>query len=532
VGTRGGLSAFVIVGWLTALSLGASSVSADVAPADLLQSRCGACHQHLDGGKLNRISAQRKTPEGWLMTITRMEQIHNLKLEEPERRALVKFLADTQGLAPSETKGFRYVLERRDDVVEKFPDEESGVICARCHSFAQLALQRRDAPEWLKTVHFHVAQWPTLEYQSRGRDRNWWDIASTRMPAKLAEIYPLSTPEWTSWRARQPADVSGEWRVVGRQPGKGAYEGRMAVTRGSGDEYTVATELRYAGGEKAAGSGKAIVYTGYEWRASLEQGGESVSQVLALSEAGDELVGRWFFTGRDSIGGDMRAVRQVKSDPRILSVEPSYVRAGQRTEVAIHGVGLAGDVSLGPGITIEPRDATPDTVRVVARVAADAAAGTREVAVGAARVPALFAIYKKIDGVRVEPDYAIARIGGDGGSQPAVPIQFDAIGVLAGPDGTLGTDDDVRLGTMKATWSVEDNGAIAKELHDAKFAGVMKPSGLFMPAAAGPNPKRPYRTNNAGDLTVRASVNDGGKSVVGTAHLVVSVQRWRNPPIR
>jgi hypothetical protein len=31
---------------------------------------------------------------------------------------------------------------------------------------------------------------------------------------------------------------------------------------------------------------------------------------------------------------------------------------------------------------------------------------------------------------------------------------------------------------------------------------------------------------------VRASVNDGGKNVVGTAHLVVSVQRWRNPPIR
>jgi quinohemoprotein amine dehydrogenase len=530
VSTRG-LKAFVI-GWLSALSfVAASTVFADVAPADLLQSRCGACHKHLDGGKLSRISAQRKTPEGWLMTITRMEQIHNLKLEESERRALVKFLADTQGLAPSETMGFRYVLERRDDVVEKFPDEESGVICARCHSYAQLALQRRDAPEWLKTVHFHVAQWPTLEYQSRSRDRDWWEIASTRMPAKLAEIYPLSTPEWTSWSARKPADASGEWRVVGRQPGKGAYEGRMVVTRGSDDEYTVATELRYAGGDKAAGNGKAIIYTGYEWRGSLEQGGESVSQVLALSEAGDELAGRWFYTGGDSIGADMRAVRE-KSDPRILSVEPSYVRVGQRTEVAIHGVGLAGDVSLGPGITIEPREATADTVRVVARVAADAPMGSREVSVGAARVPALFAVYKKIDGVRVEPDYAIARIGGNGGSQPPVPVQFDAIGVLAGPDGKLGTDDDVRLGTMKATWSVEDNGAIAKELHDAKFAGVMKPSGLFVPAAAGPNPARPYHTNNAGDLIVRASVNDGGKKVVGTAHLVVSVQRWRNPPIR
>jgi quinohemoprotein amine dehydrogenase len=531
VSARRGSRTLVVVGWLTALPF-ASAAFADTSPADLVQSRCGACHRHLAGGHLERISEQRKTPEGWLMTITRMEQLHGLRLEEPERRAVVKFLADTQGLAPSETKAFRYVLERRDDVVETFPEEELGVMCARCHSYAQVALQRRDAGEWLKTVHFHVGEWPTLEYQSRGRDRDWWEIATTRMPAKLASLYPLSTPAWTSWRAKKPVDLSGEWRVVGHRAGKSAYQGRMTVTRASGDEYTVATDLHYAGGEKVSGSGKAIVYTGYEWRASLDQGGESIAHVLALSEDGGELAGRWFLTGSDSLGADMRAVRAAGGDARILSVEPSYLRAGERTEVAIHGFGLAGDVNLGPGITVEPREATADSVRVVARVAANAEPGTREVAVGPAASAGLLAVYKKIDGVRVEPAYAIARVGGGGGSQPPVPVQFVAIGVLAGPDGKVGTDDDVRLGTMKATWSVADRDAMAKALRDAKFTGKMQPGGLFVPAVAGPNPKRPYQTNNAGDLTVRAAVKDGAKTVVGTAHLVVSVQRWRNPPIR
>ena len=105
---------------------------------ELLQTRCGACHRHLDGVRLSRINEQRKTPEGWSMTIARMQHIHNLQVTDDERRALVKYLADTQGLAPEETRGFRYALERRTDVVEAPPDEELAVVCGRCHSYAQV----------------------------------------------------------------------------------------------------------------------------------------------------------------------------------------------------------------------------------------------------------------------------------------------------------------------------------------------------------------------------------------------------------
>lgn len=515
-----------------ALLIGAAvPAAADAPPAvEVLQTRCGACHARLQGGGLSRISEQRKTPEGWLMTIARMEQLRPLQVSDEERRALVKHLSDTQGLAPAETRGFRYALERRPDVIESPPDQELGVVCGRCHSYAQLALQRRDAAEWLKLSHFHLGEWPTTEYQSRGRDIDWWEIATTRAPVRLAELYPLSTTAWSEWRQRAQPDLSGSWRVVGHRPGHGAYQGRMSVTRTAPDEYAVALEIAYAGGKKVSGEGKANVYTGYEWRASVDLGGESVAQVLALSEDGQELSGRWFLADSDSLGADLRAVRGGES--RILAVDPPYLRAGERSEVAIHGVGLSGEVSLGDGVEIAAREAGADTVRVLARAASKTDAGEREVAVGGARASGRFAVYQRIDAVRVEPAYAIARVGGGGGRQAAVPVQFDAVAYLAGPDGKPGTDDDVRLGAMKARWSVADFDATAAQLKDAKFAGKMQPGGLFLPAEAGPNPKRPYHTNNAGDLRVHAAVSDGKRTVEGTAHLIVSMQRWKTPPIR
>ncbi len=51
---------------------------------------------------------------------------------------------------------------------------------------------------------------------------------------------------------------------------------------------------------------------------------------------------------------------------------------------------------------------------------------------------------------------------------------------------------------MKARWSVTDFDATAEKLSDSKFAGTMKPGGLFVPAEAGPNPRRPYQPTTRG----------------------------------
>ena len=73
-------------------------------------------------------------------------------------------------------------LERAPNVVEPPADEELVTMCARCHTYARTALQRRDTDEWLKHSHFHLGQYPTAEYQAHGRDRNWWEIASEQLP--------------------------------------------------------------------------------------------------------------------------------------------------------------------------------------------------------------------------------------------------------------------------------------------------------------------------------------------------------------
>jgi len=65
---------------------------------DLVRAHCSGCHVEHDGG-FERISALRKTPEGWLMTLARMRQVHGLVLDDGVRDSIVRYLADTQGLA-------------------------------------------------------------------------------------------------------------------------------------------------------------------------------------------------------------------------------------------------------------------------------------------------------------------------------------------------------------------------------------------------------------------------------------------------
>lgn len=113
-----------------------------------------------------------------------------------------------------------------------------------------------------------------------------------------------------------------------------------------------------------------------------------------------------------------------------------------------------------------------------------------------------------------------------------MPAQFEAIAWANGADGEQGTDDDVRIGAMPATFAVENFDEVAADLDDVAFTGKMEPNGLFLPAGAGLNPARPFQTNNAGNLKVVATVDDAGRAVTGEGQLLVTVQRWNDPPIR
>ena len=73
----------------------------------LLKSKCMGCHIPEGNDALSRISHQRKTPEGWTMTLFRMRQFHDVMLSDEEQRTLVSYFADRQGLAPEEAARWR-----------------------------------------------------------------------------------------------------------------------------------------------------------------------------------------------------------------------------------------------------------------------------------------------------------------------------------------------------------------------------------------------------------------------------------------
>ena len=527
-----GLTRTGLVLALLTLSL-PQAAGADAGAAEaLLAQHCASCHERAPDGAYKRIANLRKTPEGWDMNLVRMQLWYGVELSADERATLVKHLADTQGLAPEEAAPYRAVLERRPGHVEPERDAQLTEICARCHTYARFGLQRRDRDEWLKLSHTHLGQWPTIEYQALSRDRPWWEIATGEVPDKLAAAYPLDTASWRVWRKRAPADLAGRWSVSGERPGRGGYSGTLTVTGTGNDRYRVAYELAYADGTSVTGEGSTVLYTGHEWRGRAELGGETLHEVYAVAPDGNHLAGRWFLADAEEIGGDLRAVRQG-APAEILDVQPPYLKAGERGTLRLVGSGLEGTVEFGPGIRVERvLERTPGRVTVEVAVATDAAPGPRNARVGPAAGFAALTVYRALDSVRVEPPHTIARVGDNGGPISAVAAQFQAVGYLNGPDGQPGTDDDLRVGVFPARWSTADNGEAAVAMEDAKFAGSIDGSGLFRPGPAGPNPARPLSANNVGDLSVIASVDDGGRTLEGSGHLIVTVQRWNTPPLR
>ena len=516
------------VAGFAAASLAGPAVAAD-APTDIIRKNCLSCHTE-QGGHFSRISDQRKTPEGWLMTIVRMQIMHGLRIDADDRAALVKYLADTQGLAPAETAGVRYAMERRLNTVESFESEQFTQMCARCHSGARVALQRRPEAEWAHLVHFHLGQFPSTEYSLMGRDRDWFDIALQQMVPELAATQPFESEAWKRWTAMPKSEPGGKWTMSGSMPGKGAFTGVMSVQpAGTRDTYSVSLQGKYDDGTPLSGEGQALVYTGFEWRGNLKVDGVAMRQVFALDR--DMLSGRMFQTEHDEVGADIVAARQGSGIARVLAVHPAYVRAGEEATLTIVGANMEGALALPDGVkAVRVLERNPN--RIVVKVRADAdARGVHEVAVGEVSGGAL-ALFDKVAAVKVVPEFSVSRIGGNGGSTPPVQGRFEAEAWAAGPDGVAGNEDDYRIGVMPASWSVEPFDDTAKNDNDVKFAGVMDAAtGVFTPAGAGPNPERRQSTNNAGNLNVVATLSEGGETLTGKGQMIVTVQRWNNPAL-
>jgi len=325
----------------------------------------------------------------------------------------------------------------------------------------------------------------------------------------------------------------------GRWPGQGDFVAEVDIVPAEGaDAYRLSVDGEFLDGRRLSGSGQAVVYTGYEWRAKLTLNGREFLQVLDLSPTSP--TGRLFDDDDEAFGMAVTLSPVAEADEAsdaaaaggdastIAVVIPLALKSGSRQRLVIVGQGLGdGEIDLGAGVTVESIIERSES-RLIAEVsvAEDAAPGMRAVSVAGGVAEQGLAVYDSVDRLEVQPELAVARVGAE--QTPAVSGVFRALGYMEGPGG-----ESIALGDVPVTWSVAPWDETAEADGDVRYAGVMdKAAGIFEPSGAGPNPDRKYDTNNAGNLRVTARVAGQDDQVADDAHLIVTVQRWNNPPLR
>jgi len=508
---------------------------------DLVRKTCSPCHKADDKQRLSRISWRRTTPEGWEETIKRMISLNGLKMEPSDAREVLRYLADNLGLAPEEARPAAFEVEKRMIEYKYTANKDTEDTCTKCHSLGRVISQRRTKSEWELLIAMHRGYYPLSDFQAfrRGGPPQTEPGPDGRPPDNrhpmekvlphLTSAFPLKTPEWSAWSAtmRTPK-LAGQWAFTAYQPGKGYFYGITTIKPAEKEDEFV-TETRYVrarSGETFNRSGKAIVYTGFQWRGRSTAGKETMREVMFVDRDQHELSGRWFTGAYDEVGMDV-TLRRIGRDPMVLGLDRAALQTGAGREVRIHGANFPGtlstsDIDFGSGVTVQRVvSVAPDLARVEVRVAKDAVIGPRDVGVAGAYRQAGAVVYDKIDEIKVKPQAGMARVGGI--VFPKQLEQFEAIAYSNGQDGKPDTKDDIDLGAIDVAWSVEEYTATFDD-DDKEYVGSLDDNGLFTPNVDGPNPKRRNHADNYGDVWVVATLKlPDGKVIRGRAHLLVTV---------
>ncbi len=527
-------------------------------PNAVVQKACAPCHTVDDKQQISRISFRRNTPEGWQQTIRRMVALNGLRIEPATAREVVKYLSDHLGLAPEEARPAAFEAERR--IVDyKYENADAERTCNVCHSMGRVISQRRTREEWNLLVAMHRGWYPLVDNQAFRRpgppprdpspDGRPPDL---RHPVEkavdhLSRAFPLKTPAWSAWSATmRPARLEGRWAISGTEIGKGPVYGLVELKAGTTpDEFSTTTTLFYARtGERVSRTGQAIIYTGFQWRGRSSVAGDDsrdLREVMFVDRDWRTIEGRWFTGAYDEIGLDVRLDR-IGNEPRVLGTERTALRVGSTGQsFRIYGANLpstlqAADIDLGPGVTVTGvANVAPDQATITVDVAGTAATGLRDLFVAGSRAKGA-AIYDSVDALKVTPAWAMARVGG--AVFPKALAQFEARAFDNGPDNRPDTPDDIDLGLVPVTWSLEEFAATYDD-DDVKFVGTIDPqTGLFTPNVDGPNPARLGSRNNIGDVyavatyTTEAAGGTPAKTLRARGHLLVTVPLymvWEEP---
>jgi len=522
---------------------------------------CGSCHVADDKGRMTRISYRRATPENWELTIRRMISLNHVTIAPEVARKVIKSLSDSNGLAPEEARPTMFEAERRLVDYTYAGDKDTHDLCNKCHSMGRVISERRTKEEWAGLLSMHRYFYPGIDGASggfrrggggggggrggnaaqgrgagdgRGDNRQPYERAQDH----LASAFPLMSPEWASWSAamRTPK-LAGRWAIAGYQRGKGPIFGELQITERSDTPDGFATDGKFTyarTGDSVSRKSRAIVYTGFQWRGRSADGADDPGtwrEVAFIERSGQEIKGRWFTGPYDETGIDV-TLRRVSADAVVTGTDVASLKtasSGQR--VRIFGANLPArvapaDVDFGQGVKVARiASTTPDVLTVEVDVASDARIGPRDVSLAGSTKSAAVVVYSKIDGIKVEPQAGMARLGG--AAFPKRVEQFEARAFSNGPDGKPNTADDLDLGIVNAFWSLEEYTATFHD-DDIRFVGQLNEAGLFTPNIDGPNPNRSGNRNNVGDVwVVGAYVPPGSdpsaKPIRGRAHLLVTV---------
>ena len=512
----------------------------------LVIAKCGSCHTRDDRGNMLRLSWERATPEGWEEVLKRMIRLEGVNLTPPEARAILKYLGTAHGLAPEEAKPVMFFAERR---VQEENDIPSGILretCARCHAFARALSWRRSFEDWKELANLHVALSPqadeTLRLGFHAGSPPDLNGPSKTLPgeqavAALSKIAPLHTPEWTAWSARMKAPkLAGRWLVSAHLLGRGTYFGEMTIEPGDADgEFATHVTLRsISDGSTVVRSGHSLVYAGYAWR-GRSKGDHTVAsapddlssdmrEVLWIAPDQSQAEGRWFWGQYQEFGFDVK-LQRASSDATLIGIDRSAMKAGsQANRVRLIGDNFPSsvapaDLNFGAGVTVRRVvSAAPNEIVAEVDIAADAAPGKRDIAFRQSIVPGALALYDRIDYVKVVPESAMTQFGSP--TQPQGYQQFEAIAYQRGPDGQPHTPDDLELGPVDVTWSLEEMYTAPGNNTDA--VGRLSATGLFTPATVG-------RANNHDVWVIAKAQNEkdkNGRPLVGKAYMVVSVPTY------
>jgi quinohemoprotein amine dehydrogenase len=436
-----------------------------------------------------------------------------------------------------------------------------------CHALGRPLSWRRSQDDWKLLANLHIALYPQADEAFRlGINAGGFDderhhvepgapLPLDEALAFLGKTAPLNTPEWAAWRARMRAPkLAGQWIVTANIPGRGKFIGDLEVepAKGVDDEFTTRLKLTSVkDGATITRTGHSLVYAGYAWRgrskgtlpanAAPDDPASEMREVMWVSPDQSMAEGRWFWGQYQEFGFDVK-LQRPSADPTLLGADRSALKTGsQAARVRLIAESLPAqitpaDLDFGTGVTVR-RIVSHSPTEIVAEVdvAANAVPGKRDIAFRRSVLPSALAIYDRIDYVKVVPDSALARLGSE--RHPKGFQQFDAVAYQRGADGKPHTADDVELGPIDVTWSVEEFFSVYGD-DDREFVGSLSPTGFFTPASDGPNPQRKFSRNNYGDIWVVATAKNEkdkeGRPLKGKSYLVVTVPQyiqWDQPEV-